>query len=71
MSKKKIQSVLDFPLHSTYRDMKKFVGVAGYFHDYIRDASSILRPLHALMPGYSKKTSQRMLIWNAEAKIAF
>ena len=23
------------------------------------------------MPGYTKKTSQKMLLWNAEAKIAF
>ena len=71
MSKKKIQKVLDFPKPKTAGDMKKFVGLTNYFHDYVSHHSDIMKPLHDMIQNYEKKTRSRNLVWTEESSQAF
>jgi transposase InsO family protein len=71
MSKKKIDSVLNFPLPQTHKELKSAVGLFNYFRDFIKNQSDIARPLHQLLIGYDKKARNKKLNWNAEARIAF
>ena len=66
MSKKKIASVLDFPRPSTAAQMKQFVGLANYFHDYVPHHAVIMKPLHDMISNYQKKTRARLLVWTEE-----
>ena len=49
-------------------DLKKFLGVTGYFHDHIRNYAEITRPLQQMVHDYERK---RKLVWTEEGKIAF
>ena len=68
MSRTKIQSVLDFPVPTVGKQLKSFLGTVNYFRDFIRNLSSMVKPLHVLITDYSKT---RKLIWNPEAIAAF
>ena len=71
MSKKKTQKVLDFPKPQTAGDMKKFVGLTNYFHDYVSHHSHIMKPLHDMIQNYEKRTRGRALVWTEEGTEAF
>ena len=71
MSKKKIQKVLDFSKPSTAGQMKQFVGLTNYFHDYVPHHSDIMKPLHDMIQNYEKKTKGRSLVWTEEGSEAF
>jgi transposase InsO family protein len=71
MSKKKIQKVLDFPKPQTAGQMKQFVGLINYFHDFVRHHAEIMKPLHDMIQNYQKKTKGRTLVWSEEGSIAF
>jgi len=71
MSKKKIQKVLDFPKPYNAGQMKQFVGLANYFHDFVPRHSQIMKPLHDMIQNYQKKTKSRLLIWSKEGEDAF
>ena len=44
-SRKKIEKVLDIPEPVLGMDVKKFLGVVGYFHDHVKTCIEITRPL--------------------------
>jgi transposase InsO family protein len=71
MSKKKIRKVLDFPKPSTAGQMKQFVGLLNYFHDYVPHHSHMMKPLHDMIQNYQKKTKGRTLEWSKEGEEAF
>jgi hypothetical protein len=71
MSKKKIQKVLDFPKPQTAGQMKQFVGLINYFHDYVEHHSEIMKPLHDMIQNYQKKTKGRTLVWTNEGIASF
>ena len=71
MSMKKVQSVLNFPMPTTAGEMKQFVGLVNYFHDYVEHHSDIMHPLHQMIQDYQKKTKSRLLVWNEEGTAAF
>jgi hypothetical protein len=71
MSKKKIQKVLDFPKPKTAHQMKQFVGLANYFHDYVPHHSNIMRALHDMINDYEKRTRAKALVWTEEGSRAF
>ena len=68
MSQKKVQVVLDFPVPQVGKQLKSFLGTVNYFRDFIRNQSSIVKPLHDLLINYSKT---RKIIWTDEATAAF
>jgi transposase InsO family protein len=71
MSKKKIQKVLDFPKPTTAGQMKQFVGLINYFHDFCSHHAEIMKPLHEMIQNYQKKTRGRSLIWTPEGLLSF
>jgi hypothetical protein len=54
MSQDKIRSVLDFPIPLVSKQLKSFLGLVNYFHDFIRNHSSTVKPLHALIENYER-----------------
>ena len=68
MSQLKIQSVLDFPIPVVSKQLKSFLGIVNYFRDFVRNASTIVKPLHGLIADYHKAQKIR---WSSEAVTAF
>ena len=68
MSQSKIQLVLDFPCPTVSKQLKSFLGLVNYFRDFIRNQSTIVRPLHALLTNYQRT---KRIVWTSEATSAF
>jgi hypothetical protein len=64
----KIRHVLDFPKPDISKQLKSFLGLVNYFHDFIKNASSVLQPLHKLLTNYHKS---KKIVWTTEAEQAF
>jgi transposase InsO family protein len=59
---------MEIPKPTHQKGLKKFLGVANYFHDHIKNQSIIVRPLQQLILDYSPS---RKIEWNSEAERAF
>ncbi|PNF16929.1 hypothetical protein B7P43_G03694 [Cryptotermes secundus] len=46
---RKIEAVVKFPIPQSRKDVKSFLGLAGYYHKFIADLSAIARPLTNLL----------------------
>ena len=66
MSESKIQLVLDFPCPTVSKQLKSFLGLEKYFRDFIRNQSTIVRPLHALLTNYQRT---KRIVWTPEAML--
>jgi len=44
-SQEKRETVLDFPIPTTQKAMKQFLGLANYFRDHVKDYSTLVKPL--------------------------
>ena len=60
MSRTRIQSVLDFPVTVYAKHLKSFLRTVNYFRDFIRNQSSLVHLLHALIAD-NHKTRKRQL----------
>jgi hypothetical protein len=49
MDEQKVQSVLSWPVPSSVRAVRVFLGLAGYYRRFNRDFSSIVAPLTKLL----------------------
>ena len=49
MEKEKVKGVLDWPTPKCVKDIQKFLGLANYYYQFIKDFMSIARPLHNLV----------------------
>ena len=67
-TREKLDSVVNFPLPTTKRDLKAFICLVNYFRDHLKDASVIMRPLDALVCKYHPK---ELVDWNEEAIDAY
>ena len=67
----KIDSVVNFPLPSTMKNVKSFVGLANYFRDHIRDHSTRVQPLQDLVEGYTKQKARQRVTWTDACQKAF
>ena len=63
MSRTRIQSVLDLPVPVYAEHSKSFLGTVNYFRDFIRNQSSLVHLLHALVADCYKT---RKVQWTTE-----
>ena len=68
MSRTRIQSVLDFPVPVYAKQLKRFLGTVNYFRDFMRNQSSLVHLLHALIADYHKTSK---IQWTTEALKAY
>ena len=68
MSRKRTQSLLDFPKPVLFKQLKSFLGFINYFHDFLRNLSTTVKPLHGLLKNYHKTSK---INWSPETSQAF
>ena len=54
-SKEKREKVLTFPLPTHMKQLKKFLGLANYFRDHVKNHSDKVRPLQKMIDNYDKR----------------
>ena len=64
VSPSKIQVVLEWPMPTTVRKVRGFLGLAGYYRKFIRHFGCIVAPLYQLL-------SKEGFKWNEAAELAF
>ena len=55
MEEEKVKRVLDWLTSKEVKDIQKFLGLANYYQWFIKDFTSITRPLHNLVKKYQKQ----------------
>ena len=70
-TRSKLDSVLQFPRPKTKKQMKSFIGLANYFRDHIRNHSTRVQPLQAMVDNYDKRHASHKLKWSFKAIRAF
>jgi len=63
--------VVNFPILTTKRQVKTFLGLANYFRDHIRNHSNIIVPLQELVNGYIARHANHRIQWTDECQNAF
>lgn len=61
---KKVQTVLEWPVSTTTKSVRGFLGLAGYYREFIRGFGGIAAPLTRLL-------TKKDFCWTSEAKFAF
>lgn len=64
----KIKAIQDFPIPSTKTQIRAFLGLAGYYRQYIPKFSVIVAPLTDLLKGKERKSTVE---WNEKCQQAF
>lgn len=69
----KIAAVYEWPVPSTVREVRAFLGLAGYYRRFIANFAQIAQPLNALLTGVpaDKKSSNRNVKWTTDCQAAF
>ena len=49
MEKEKIQGVVEWPVPKSVKDVQKFLGLANYYKQFVKDFAKIAKPLHKIM----------------------
>jgi len=70
-SNKKLSGVNLIPVPATKGDLKKFLGVANYFRDHVRNHSILAHPLSEMLPGYVRGHRNHKLVWSEGQKESF
>ena len=68
VSQQKIQAVLDFPLPTVGKQLKSFLGTVKYLRDFVRNHSTIVKPLHDLIANYDK---HQKIVWTPDSTSAY
>jgi len=48
MEKEKVQRVIEWPVSKSVKDVQKFLGLANYYRQFVKDFAKIARPLHEM-----------------------
>ena len=70
-SREKLDDVWQTPLPTTKKALKSFLGLCVQFHEHVLNYSTIVAPLHKLLPGYTKKHANHPIVWTEESRKAF
>jgi transposase InsO family protein len=71
MPQTKIDKILEYSKPRLAGQLKSFLGVTNYFHEFIENQASMQAPLEQMIPGYKKSKSKEVLVWTPEAEEAF
>ena len=63
-----MRSVLEFPVPTISKQLKSFLGLTNYFRDFVRNHSSIVKPLNSLLSNYNRT---KKIDWTKESLDAF
>ena len=66
-SRPKLDSILNFPLPSTVKELRSFLGLANYFRNHVNNHSTLAKPLHDLV----KHSPTNLLKWSSDEILAF
>jgi hypothetical protein len=61
-SRKKIDTVLDFAIPTTQKQLKQFLGIANYFRDHIEHLTEFVAPLQKYVLQYNKRKASTQSI---------
>ncbi|XP_041947558.1 uncharacterized protein LOC121708759 isoform X4 [Alosa sapidissima] len=61
----KIQAIVEFPIPKTKREVRRFLGMAGYYRSFCRNFSDVVLPLTNLL----RTTAE--FVWSADCQAAF
>ena len=75
----KLSAVRDWPNPNNVKELRQFLGFAGYYRRFVRNYSQIMKPLNALLEGHgtakgSKRSRSKQAAtwhWGKEQEIAF
>jgi hypothetical protein len=70
-TRSKLDSVINFPIPKTKKQVKSFIGLANYFREHIRNHSTRIQPLQKLVDGYDKRHANQAIKWEEEHTAAF
>ena len=60
MEKEKVQGVIEWPVPKSMKDVQKFLGLANYYRQFVKDFATIAKPLH--------ETTRKDKKWNWREK---
>ena len=49
MEKEKVQEVVEWPIPKNVKNVQKFLGLANYYRQFVKDFAKIVRPLYEIM----------------------
>jgi len=49
MKKEKVQGVVDWPVLRSVKNVQKFLGLANYYRQFVKDFARVEKPLHEIM----------------------
>ena len=49
MEKEKVQRVVEWPVPKSVKDMQKFLGLANYYRQFVKDFAKIAKPLYEMI----------------------
>lgn len=61
----KVAAIQEFPAPSTRRELRRFLGMSGYYRSFCRNFSSVAKPLTDLL------SPSKSFVWTAESQAAF
>lgn len=61
----KVSAIVDFPKPTTVRQIRRFMGMAGWYRRFIKNFSSLAAPLTDLI------STKKSLVWNENAQVSF
>ncbi len=61
----KVSAIIEFPSPTNKRELRRFLGMAGYYRGFCKNFASVVSPLTDLL------SSERKFVWNPECKSAF
>ena len=73
----KTEAIRSWPTPTTEKELRSFLGLAGYYRRFVKDFSKIAKPLHSITRRYNKKKKKKSAtkpfkeIWNEQCESAF
>lgn len=61
----KVSAIAEFPVPKTRRELRRFLGMSGYYRSFCRNFSSVVSPLTNLL------SPSQQFVWSAECQHAF